>query len=96
MRAKLVQNVKSALESQTVISVTGWTDGIVVKYWLNVKGNYKEFAGNRVNKIREKEFINWYYILTKENPANIGSSGSLFCNYFASLVGGSILVARQN
>ena len=30
--ANLVQNVKSALESQNVRSVTGWTDGTVVLY----------------------------------------------------------------
>ena len=34
----------------------------------NVKLNYKQFVGNRVNKIREKEFINWYYVPNKENP----------------------------
>ena len=32
MVANLVQNVKSALESQNVRSVTGWTDGTVVLY----------------------------------------------------------------
>ena len=34
----------------------------------------------RVNKIREKEFINWYYVPTKENPADIGIRGSLIVN----------------
>ena len=53
MGANLVQNVKSELESQNVRSVTGWTDSTVVLYWLNEKGNFKQFVGNRVNKIRE-------------------------------------------
>ena len=57
MGADLVQNVKSALEIQNVRSVTDWTDSTVVLYWLNKKGNYNQFVGNRVNKIREKEFI---------------------------------------
>ena len=26
-------------------------------YWLNVKGNYRQFVRNIINKIREKEFI---------------------------------------
>ena len=80
MEANLVQNAKSALESQNVKSVTGWTDSSVVLYWLNEKGNYKQFVRNRVNKIREKEFINWYYVPNKENPAEIGSRGSLIVN----------------
>ena len=61
-------------------SVTGWTDSTVVLYWLNEKGNYKQFVRNRVNKIREKKFINWYYAPTKENPADVGSRGSLIVN----------------
>ena len=52
----------------------------VVLYWLNEQGNFKQLAGNRANKIREKEFINWYYLPTKENPADIGSRGSLIAN----------------
>ena len=67
MGANLVQNVKSALESENVRSFTDWTDSTVFLYWLNEKGNYKQFVGNRVNKIREKEFINWYYVPNKEN-----------------------------
>ena len=72
MGANLVQNVKSALESQNVRSVTGWTDSTDVLYWLSEKGNYEQFVGNRAIKIREKEFINWYCVPTKENPADIG------------------------
>ena len=67
MGTNLVQNVKLTLESQNVRSVTGWADSTVVPYWLNGKGNYKHFVGNTVNKIIEKEFINWYYVPTKEN-----------------------------
>ena len=60
----LAQNVKSALESQNVRSVTGCTDTTVVLYWLNEKGNYKQFVENKVNKIREKELINSCYVPT--------------------------------
>ena len=64
MGANLLQNVKSALESQKVKLVTGSTDSTAVLYWLNEKGNYKQFVGNRVNEVREKEFINWYHVPT--------------------------------
>ena len=80
MGANLVQNVKSALESQKVKLVTGSTDNTAVLYWLNEKGNYKQFVGNRVNEVREKEFINWYHVPTKENLADIGSGGTLIVN----------------
>ena len=72
MGANLVENAKQTLENQNVRSVTGWADSTVVLYWLNEKGNYKQFVGNRVNKIREKELINWYYVPTEENPAGVG------------------------
>ena len=41
------------------------------------RGKYEQFDGNRVDKIREKDFIKWYYVPTKENPADIGSRGRL-------------------
>ena len=34
MGANLVQNVKSASESENVRSVTGWTESTIVLYWL--------------------------------------------------------------
>ena len=80
MSANLVTNVKLAIQNQNVKSVTGWTDSTVVLYWLNQKGNYKQFVGNRVDKIREKDFIKWYYVPTKENPADLGSRGCLLSN----------------
>ena len=48
----------------------------VVLQWLNDKGCYKAFVPNRVSKILELEFIAWKYVLTKQNPADIGSRGS--------------------
>ena len=38
---------------------------------------YKRFIGKRVDKIREKDFIKWYYVPTKQNPAQIGSKENL-------------------
>ena len=45
--------------------------------WLNGQGNYNQFVRNRVNKILERSDINWQYVPTRENPANLDSRGSL-------------------
>ena len=82
MGASLVQNLKLALESQNVRPFTGWTDSTVVLYWLNEKGRYRQFIGNRVNKIRQKEFINWRSVPTRGNPTNIESMGSLIVKFW--------------
>ena len=67
--SNLTENVKAALKRRNIRSVTGWTD--------STQRIYKQFVANRVSKILEKEYIKWYYIPTKENPADIGSMGSL-------------------
>ena len=58
-------------------SITGWTDSTVVLHWLNRQGLYKQFVANKVSKILEKEYIKWYYVPIKQNPADIESRGSL-------------------
>ena len=37
----------------------------------------KNFQQNRVTKILEKEYIKWYSVPTKQNPAETESRGSL-------------------
>ena len=69
-------NIREALLSQNIKSVTCWTDSTVVLQWLNDKGRYKVFVANRVSKILERKFIAWKYVSTKQNPADIGSRGS--------------------
>ena len=73
MAAKLATNTKEALKHFNIRSVTGWTDSIVVLYWLRDQGNYKVFVENRVKKILSHDFIEWKYVPTKQNPADIGS-----------------------
>ena len=46
-------------------------------YWLNGQGSYNQFVRNRVNKILERDDINWQYVPTRDNPADLGSRGSL-------------------
>ena len=49
------------------------TDISVALYWTIGRGTHKQFMNNRVNKISEKDFINWRHVPTDRNPADIGS-----------------------
>ena len=42
---------------------------------MKYNGEYKVFISNRVATIKEKGFINWKYIPTNQNPADLGSRG---------------------
>ena len=76
MAANLAENVKNALEGRPVRSVHGWLDSTVALHWIRGEGSaYKQFVANRVNKIREKEYIHWRHVGTDQNPADIGSRG---------------------
>ena len=77
MACNLISNVKSSLKNQNAKSVTGWTDSTVVLYWLKGQGSYNQFIRNRVNKILERNDINWQYVSTRDNPADLGSRKSL-------------------
>ena len=44
---------------------------------LNGQGSYNQFGRNRVNKILERDDINWQYVPTRDNPADLGGRGSL-------------------
>ena len=77
MACNLISNMKSALKNQNVRSVIDWTDSTVVLYWLNEQGSYNQFVRNRANKILERDDINWQYVPTIGNPADLGSRGSL-------------------
>ena len=76
MAANLAENVKNALEGHPVRSVHGWLDSTVALHWIRGGGSaYKQFVANRVNKIRDKEYIQWRHVGTDQNPADIGSRG---------------------
>ena len=57
MATNLGANIKEALPSQIIRSVTCWADNTVVLQWLKDKGRYKVFVANRVSKILEHDFI---------------------------------------
>ena len=77
MAARLMDNVRSVLEGLPVRHCVGWLDSMVALYWINGSGNYMQFIANRVKVIREKNYISWKHVGTKDNPADIGSRG---CN----------------
>ena len=68
MATNLAANIKEALPSQNIRSVTCWTDSTVVLPWLKDKGHCKVFVANRVSKILERTFIAWKYVPPKQNP----------------------------
>ena len=77
MAANLVDNVRSALEGYVVRSVYGWTDSTVVLHWIAGQGSYKQFVSNRVAQINAKDYVKWRYVGTEQNPADVGSRGTL-------------------
>ncbi|KAK2547117.1 hypothetical protein P5673_033111 [Acropora cervicornis] len=77
--AKLMCTVKNALNSQvSVQKVKFWSDSMTALYWIMNYGEWKQFVSHRVNeivKLSEKE--NWGHCPSEQNPADIGSRGSL-------------------
>ena len=55
--------------------------------WLNGQGSYNQFVRNRVNKILERDDINWQYVPIRDNPADLGSRGTLLtCQKYSGKV----------
>ena len=77
MAANLATNIKAALKDLNIRSVIGWTGSTVVLHWSRDQGSCKVFVENRVKKILSCKFIEWKYVPTKQNPADILSRGSL-------------------
>ena len=77
MAANLLDNVKKVLKRYPVQDCYCCLDSTVALHWINGDGSYKQFVRNRVRQIREKSYIKWRHVGTKENPADIGSRG---CN----------------
>ena len=75
MAANLLDNVRNVLTRFPVQDCYGWLDSTIALHWINGEGSYKQFVRNRVKKIKEKSYIKWRHVGTKENPADIGSRG---------------------
>ena len=74
MAANLADNIKSELTNLNIRNAFGWAESTVWLHWLNKK-NYIQFVNNKVDKIKEKDYISRRHITTNENPAGIGSMG---------------------
>ena len=73
--ANLMENVRNALHNYQISKCYGWSDSLIVLFWLKQKQGYKQFVSNRVQKINQKAYIEWRHVPTQENPADIGSRG---------------------
>jgi hypothetical protein len=63
---------------QVLERVVLWTDSITVLYWLQNKGEWKQFVKHRVDEIlRLTKGMVWRHCPGLDNPADIGSRG---CN----------------
>ena len=55
MDSNLVFNVLSALKTENIRLVVGWTDSTVVLCWLNQSEGYKPFVANSASKIKQND-----------------------------------------
>jgi len=73
--ANLISHVTQALRNYEFERIYGWTDSTTVLYWLRNKGTWSRYVRNRVQKVREVDFINWGYVPSEENPIDQGTRG---------------------
>ena len=77
MVANLAENITNSLQRFKVTVVHGWSNSMVVLHWVKGNGTCRQFVKNRIDHINSKAPIQWHYVSTDENPADIGSRG---CN----------------
>lgn len=77
MATNLLINVRNALDNLPSTKVFGWLDSTVALHWIKGNGQYKQFVANRVAKIQLYKEIEWRYVPTDENPADLASRGAL-------------------
>lgn len=80
MATNLVKNVENALQNLAKSTIFGWLYSTGALYWIQGEGQYRQFAANRVSKIKQHPEISWRHVPTKDNPADITSRGGTLCN----------------
>ena len=75
MAANLCKNIKESLEEQRIKKFYGWTDSSVALHSTRGRGTYRQFVSSTVNKIHEKDFINWWHVPTDRESVDIASWG---------------------
>ncbi|XP_046863150.1 uncharacterized protein LOC124456886 [Xenia sp. Carnegie-2017] len=73
MACNIVDNVRKVLSEFPVEGTYAWLDRTVALHWIKGGGEYKQFVANRVQKIQSKQGIEWRYVPTDRNPADVGS-----------------------
>ena len=76
MATNLVHNVKEALQGFSVRNAYCWLDRTVALHWMRGSGEHKQFVGNHVRRIQQKEYIECRHVGTEKNPDDLGSRDS--------------------
>jgi hypothetical protein len=80
MATNLVTNVRNAWAELNEVSIYGWLDSFVALHWILGNGQHRQFVSNRVRKIKDHPEIQWRYVPTNENPADVASRGGQVVN----------------
>jgi len=86
--AQLMDKILTLLQMEPK-QVHYWTDSsIIVLHWIKaVNKKWNVSVANKVNEIlRLSQTMNWHYVKTEFNLANIKRNVSYFSNYFKALV----------
>ncbi|GFW18327.1 integrase_H2C2 domain-containing protein [Trichonephila clavipes] len=77
LAAKLMKNVKEALNLQ-ITAVHFWSDSTIVISWIHRESReLKTFVANRVSKIHQLSSRDqWHHIASEQNPADVLSRGT--------------------
>ena len=77
--AKLMETVQNALKEEVEIKGSRqWLDSKTALWWINNRGEWKQFVRQRVNEIlRMTRKEDWAHCPGEQNPADIGSRGEL-------------------
>ena len=73
LATNLLSNGKIALRKYPIPNCYGWSASTTVLFWLQDNNVYKPLVSNRVQKFKQQNFLQWSYVLTAENSADIGS-----------------------
>lgn len=77
--AKLMETVQNALKKEVEIKGSRmWLDSKTALWWINNRGEWKQFVRQRVNEIlRITRKEDWAHCPGEQNPADVGSRGEL-------------------
>lgn len=73
-----INEIKSVFQSFNDIPIYYWTDSTITLAWIKGElSKWKSFIAHRVSEIQKNSKVsNWFYVNTKDNPANMASRGT--------------------